>query len=307
MTGSPYSDLTRPPLREQDLRRALVTPGGVWTDVRVLAVTESTNADVASAAQAGAPDGLVVIAENQTAGRGRLGRRWEAPPRSALTFSVLLRPGVPAARLGWITLLAGVAVAESVGRVAVVDAVLKWPNDLLVRSALAGDVEQVEHSSSQASIKRPDPVGGQGAEYGKCGGILAEALPDERVVVGIGLNVSQRADELPPVPAPAFPPTSLALAGAAMTDRDPLLRAMLRALADWFERWHAAGGDPDASGVRAAYRERCLTIGSGVTVSLPGGDHVVGTAKDIDEEGRLVVIGLAGVRALAAGDVYHVR
>src|SRR5690606_28262650 len=145
MTGSPYSDLTRPPLREHDLRQALVTPGGVWTDVRVLTVTESTNADVASAAQAGAPDGLVVIAENQTAGRGRLGRRWEAPPRSALTFSVLLRPGVPAARLGWITLLAGVAVAESVGRVAVVDAVLKWPNDLLVRSALAGGAEQVEH------------------------------------------------------------------------------------------------------------------------------------------------------------------
>src|SRR5690606_19616938 len=220
LTGSPYSDLTRPPLREHDLRQALVTPGGVWTDVRVLTVTESTNADVASAAQAGAPDGLVVIAENQTAGRGRLGRRWEAPPRSALTFSVLLRPGVPAARLGWITLLAGVAVAESVGRVAVVDAVLKWPNDLLVRSALAGGAEQVEQPG-RAPSERAQPVsGGQGAEYGKCGGILAEALPDERVVVGIGLNVSQRADELPPVPAPAFPPTSLALAGAAMTDRD---------------------------------------------------------------------------------------
>lgn len=305
MTSSPYSDLSRPPLHERDLRRALVTPGGVWTDLRVLDVTESTNAEVAAAAQAGAPDGLVVIAETQTAGRGRLGRRWEAPARSALTFSVLLRPEVPATRRGWLTLLAGVAVAESVGRVAVVDAVLKWPNDLLVRSALASDADRLASADRSAPA---DPLRGeQGAEYGKCGGILAEALPDERVVVGIGVNVSQRADELPPVPATAYPPTSLALAGAATTDRDPLLRAVLRALADWFVRWRAAGGDPDASGLLAAYRERCLTIGSRVTVSLPGGEHVMGTATDIDEDGRLVVTGPAGVRALAAGDVYHVR
>src|SRR6266545_6976571 len=90
--ASPFDDLDRPPLREASLARGLVRPDGLWREIRVLSETGSTNADLVAAAESGAPEGTVRIAEAQTAGRGRLGRAWLAPPRSGLTFSVLLRP-----------------------------------------------------------------------------------------------------------------------------------------------------------------------------------------------------------------------
>jgi BirA family transcriptional regulator, biotin operon repressor / biotin---[acetyl-CoA-carboxylase] ligase len=125
-------------------------------------------------------------------------------------------------------------------------------------------------------------------------------------VLGMGLNVSQRADELPPPSDPrAYPPTSLGLAGAA-TDRVPLVRAILRALEDWYGRWGDAAGDPDACGLREAYRSHCVTIGRDVEVSLPSGE-LTGTATDIDQDGRLLVMAVDGVHTLAAGDVRHVR
>jgi BirA family biotin operon repressor/biotin-[acetyl-CoA-carboxylase] ligase len=279
MSRSPYADLSRPPLSAKALRRALVVPGGLWTDLRVVAETGSTNADVMAAALVGAPEGLVIVAERQSAGRGRLDRHWQAPAQAALTLSVLLRP--PPGRVSWLPLLAGVALTDAVGPLAEVEAALKWPNDLLVRL----------------------PDGG----WGKCAGILAEAGADA-VVLGIGLNVLQRADELPPPVDPsAFPPTSLALAGAALSDRPPLLKALLRALADRYRAYLAAGGDPVGSGLAEAYRERCATIGQPVTVSLPGGGQLRGQACDIDADGRLVVADGDGTHVLAAGDVHHVR
>ena len=292
MPRSPYADLDRPPLAPAALRRALVVPGGLWTDLRVVAETGSTNADALAAARGGAAQGLVIVAERQTAGRGRMDRRWESPARAGLTLSVLLRPAaslgssgaggsaaslgsggapVPTGRYGWLPLLAGVALVETVRRLGAVDAMVKWPNDLLVDGR-------------------------------KCAGILAEAAGGV-VVVGIGLNVTLRADELP-VPAA----TSLALAGAACTDRDPLLRALLRGLADWYRAWLAVGGDPEASGLRAAYRLHCATLGRDVTVALPDGGTVTGTAADVDEAGRLVLTAGDGAQvAIAAGDVRHVR
>jgi BirA family biotin operon repressor/biotin-[acetyl-CoA-carboxylase] ligase len=294
--GSPYADLRRPPLEEAALRRALVVPGGLWTSLRVVRETGSTNADLAARARVAGPrgpqaEGEVLIAERQTAGRGRLGRVWEAPAQAGLTLSVLLRPaGVEPTRLGWLPLLAGVALAEAVARLGEVDAVLKWPNDLLVRAA--------------------DGTGG----YGKCAGLLAEAVPSPAglmVVLGLGLNVTQRADELPPVHRvdPTAPPaTSLALVGAACTDRDPLLRATLRALADRYLRWRAAAGDPRVSGVADAYRERCATLGGQVRVQLPDGATLEGHASDVDDEGRLVVRAAAGgIHHVAAGDIGHLR
>ncbi len=284
--SSPYADLSRPPLRENTLRQALVRPGSPWTALRVVPETTSTNSDLVEAARSGAAHGSVLVAERQTAGRGRLDRRWQAPPQSSVTMSVLLRPGpaVPAARLGWLPLLAGVALVDAVNRLALVDAALKWPNDLLVRSGLAAD-----------------------EGYGKCAGILAE-LAGDAVVVGIGLNVTQRADELPPPVDPqAYPATSLALVGSACTDRDPLVRAVLRSLAQWYERWTDAGGDPDPSGLRAAYRQYCSSLGHRVVVLIPGDEVVEGTATDIDADGRLIVDTPAGSRLLAAGDVLRVR
>jgi BirA family biotin operon repressor/biotin-[acetyl-CoA-carboxylase] ligase len=273
--GSPYVRLDRPPLSAAALRRALVRPGELWTAIQVRVRTGSTNADVAAAARDGAAEGLVVVAEQQTAGRGRLDRRWESPPRAGLALSVLLRPGgVPASRLGWLPLLAGVALVETVRRQSELDAVLKWPNDLLVDDR-------------------------------KCAGILAEAVPEPTaaVVLGIGLNVTLSEAELPRPDA-----TSLLLAGAAHTDRDPLLRGVLRALSDWYRRWTALGGDPDASGLRDGYRLHCATLGRRVDVALPGGGTLAGTASDVDGDGRLVVVGRDGsLTPVAAGDIVHVR
>lgn len=270
-----YSDLNRPPLQITPLSRALVRPGGFWTELRLVQRTGSTNADVAAAARDGAPEGLVVVAEEQDDGRGRLGRSWVSPPRAGLTFSVLLRPsGVPAQRRGWLPLLAGVGLARAVARTAELDAVLKWPNDLLL-----------------------------GPARRKAAGLLAEVAGDA-VVLGIGLNVTTRAAELPVADA-----TSLALEDAACTDRDILLRAVLRALADDYQMWLDAAGDPEASGLRRAYVESCDTIGREVRVELPGREVVVGKAIDIDTDGRLVVDPSESGQPvpIAAGDVVYAR
>lgn len=273
--ASPYARLDRPPLSAANLRRALVRPDALWTAIDVKERTGSTNADVAAEARAGTAEGLVVVAEQQTAGRGRLDRQWESPPRAGIALSVLLRPtGVPVTRLGWLPLLAGVALVETVRRQAELDAVLKWPNDLLVDDR-------------------------------KCAGILAEAVPEPTpaVVLGIGLNVTLSADELPRPDA-----TSLVLAGAAHTDRDPLVRALLRELADWYRRWSDVGGDPERSGLRDGYRLYCGTLGRQIEVALPGGGTLSGTASDVDSEGRLVVTAADGsLTAVAAGDIVHVR
>jgi BirA family biotin operon repressor/biotin-[acetyl-CoA-carboxylase] ligase len=308
VSGSPYTDLSRPPLNAARLRRALVVPGGLWTRVDLRAETGSTNADAVAAARAGEPEGLVVIAERQTAGRGRLGRAWTSPARAGLAASVLLRPGVPAeravpaGRYGWLPLLAGVALVESVNRLAELEAVLKWPNDLLVGGRkCAGILAEVVPGTE------PTTAAGNGPTTAPAGALPTAPGEPPAVVVGIGLNVTLREDELPPDPA-GRKATSLALAGAAATDRDPLLRALLRSFAGWYERWRAAGGDPDRSGLAAAYAEHCDTLGRQVRVLFPGGDELVGNARELDGDGRLVVRTETGQqRAVAAGDIRHLR
>ena len=274
---SPWTDLDRPPLDAARLRRGLVVPGGLWTSLEVVAETGSTNSDLAARGRAGDPEGAILVAEIQRAGRGRLERRWTAPARSGLFFSVLLRPGpgVPPARYGWVPLLVGVAAAAALSRITELEVGLKWPNDLLVTM--------------------------DGTER-KLGGILTE-LAGDALVPGIGVNVSLREDEIP-VPTAA----SLALAGAAVIDRDILLRALLREFADLYGEWREAGGDPDASGLRPAYAARCTTIGRTVRVLLPGDRELVGRAVAVDGDGRLVVRTADGVeQAVGAGDVVHVR
>ncbi|MFE5403411.1 biotin--[acetyl-CoA-carboxylase] ligase [Streptomyces sp. NPDC056580] len=273
-----WSDLDRPPLNAAALRRGLVREGGLWSAVDVVQRTGSTNSDLVARAAAGrAGEGAVLVAEEQTAGRGRLDRQWTAPPRSGLFFSVLLKPAeVPVARWGWLPLLTGVAVATGLSRTAGVDTALKWPNDLLVT------------------------VGG---EERKTGGILAERAGDDGVVIGVGVNVSLRAPELP-VPQAG----SLALAGAANTDRDPLLRGVLRSLEDWYGRWRSAAGDPDVSGLQETYAAGCATLGRTVRAELPGDRSVVGEAVAVDGDGRLVIATEEGVREpVGAGDIVHLR
>lgn len=243
----------------------------------MVAATGSTNADLAALARAGrAAPGAVLTTDDQQAGRGRRDRTWTTPPRSSVAVSVLLQPrDVPRSAWTWLPLVVGVGVVDALVRVAGLDARLKWPNDVLV-----GDL--------------------------KICGVLAEVVetPDgPAVVAGIGLNVSQSAEELP-VPTA----TSLAVAGAATTDRDTVLRAVLRGVAARYDAWTQADGDPRRSSVGAAYRERCATIGQQVRVELPGEQVLTGEAEGVDDEGRLLVRAHSGdVRALAAGDVVHVR
>jgi BirA family biotin operon repressor/biotin-[acetyl-CoA-carboxylase] ligase len=186
-----------------------------------------------------------------------------------LTVSVLLRPDVPASRRSWLPLLTGVALAEAVWDVAGVRAALKWPNDLLA----------------------PDG--------GKLAGLLAEAVAGG-VVLGVGLNVSTTADELPPGG------TSLFVQGAS-TDRTALLTGFLTRLADHYRSWSAALGDPIASGLARDYLAWSGTVGSTVDVTLPDGSVLHGVAEAVDWDGRLVVATAHGRVELAAGDVRHVR
>lgn len=239
-----YDDLDRPPLRSAALARALDPDG--W-HVEVVTTAPSTQELVR-----GRPPGSVVVAEEQTQGRGRLDRSWSSPPRAGLTFSALVRPPLVD---GWIPLLAGLAVANAISEQCELDAVLKWPNDVL--------------------------VGGK-----KVCGLLAEVVGTD-VAIGIGINVTTREDELPYAAA-----TSLRLAGATTTDRETLLKAVLRDLTKVLDQRPLA-----------SYRERCSTLGEQVRVLLPGEVVVEGVAQDVDDEGRLVVDGVP----YAAGDVIHLR
>jgi BirA family biotin operon repressor/biotin-[acetyl-CoA-carboxylase] ligase len=269
-----FSDLDRPPLSADVLRRAVLEPGSRWSDLVVLDETGSTNAVAAERAVDPAANGVVVVAEHQTAGRGRLDRSWEAPARSAITMSALVRPsGVPASLWPWLPLITGLAVAASLRRAAEVAATLKWPNDVMVRDR-------------------------------KVGGILVERIdsPDAppAAVIGIGLNVSQRPDELPVPDA-----TSLLIEGAATLDRSVLVKAVLRGLGGLLERWESAEGG--VAGLHEAYVEASSTLGRQVRVSLPGGEVVEGEAVAVDDVGRLVVLTASGERSLGAGDVLHLR
>src|SRR5262245_22841510 len=197
----------REPLDAAGLRRAL-RPDGLWREIEVVPSTGSTNADLLARALRGEPEGVVLAAEEQTAGRGRMGRSWTSPPRAALTFSLLLNPAVPPARRGWLPLLTGVAVAAAVTGVTGLRTGLTWPNDVL-----AGDA--------------------------KLAGILAEAVGDA-VVVGIGLNVSTEPAELPNPGPSALPATSLRAAGATALDREELLLAILAGFERRYQPWRQA-------------------------------------------------------------------
>lgn len=246
----------------------------MWRQVEVLEESPSTNADLARRAREGAGEGTVLVAEHQTAGRGRLERAWVTPPRAALTFSLLVTPDeVATVRWPWLPLLAGVAVVEAVRRVAEVDTALKWPNDVLVGDRkLAGVlVERVERPGGAAAV------------------------------VGVGLNVSTTVEELPVQTA-----TSLGLEGTATLDRSVVLREVLRTFEALYVEWRSEQGDA-ARGLRDSYVRRCATIGRRVRVSLPTGEALTGLASGVDADGRLLVDTAGGRQALGAGDVVHVR
>ncbi|MGI8758247.1 MAG: biotin--[acetyl-CoA-carboxylase] ligase [Acidimicrobiales bacterium] len=246
---------------------------GRFADVRVLRETGSTHREVLEAARAGAPEGVVVVADHQTAGRGRRGRAWLAPPGSALLVSVLLRPRLAAAEVHLVTLAAALAAVDACRGVAGVEPSLKWPNDVVVE--------------------------GEGGT-GKLAGILAESLVAgdvvQAVVVGMGLNVT---------PAAATQPAAVCLEDLAGrgVDRSALLAAWLEHL----DRWYAAVSGPGSrSEVLEAYRKGCATLGRHVRVELSGGAFE-GRALDITAHGSLVVEKGGETTEVSAADVVHLR
>lgn len=253
----------RRPLDPARLRAALA--GTEFLEVDVVEETGSTNADLIARSNTGEKvAGTVLLAEFQTAGRGRHGRSWSAPPRSQISLSVAVDSrGIAPQAWGWLPLVTGLAVVDTVRSIGV-DAGLKWPNDVLVGT-------------------------------GKLAGILAEVAAPI-IVVGLGLNVSLTADELPDPRA-----VSLNLLGHHV-DRTDLAAALLISLSSRLGRWRA--GDP---GLAEEYRGASITIGTSVRALLPGDTEIVGTATGVDDLGRLLIDDAGATVTVSAGDITHLR
>jgi BirA family biotin operon repressor/biotin-[acetyl-CoA-carboxylase] ligase len=261
-----------PPLDQAALRAELIGTGLGWRQLDVVEQTGSTNADLLARAASGTDvAGAVLIAEHQTAGRGRHGREWSARPRAQITMSVGVSVvDVPVAGWGWLPLATGVAVVDAVAAVTGVPAGLKvglkWPNDVL-------------------------------ADGRKLAGILAE-VSRPVVVIGLGLNVFG-------VPDGVDGATSLLDLGVAAPDRHGLARGLLTELGRRIVAWRAARGADWA--LASDYRARSLTIGNRVRAHLPGGQEIVGTAAGIDDHGRLLLETGGQTVVVSAGDVVHLR
>ncbi|GAC1314993.1 MAG: hypothetical protein NVSMB16_11760 [Acidimicrobiales bacterium] len=249
------------------------TVPGTRFRIRWLRQTVSTNTDAVDAAAAGEPEGLVIAADHQTAGRGRMGRTWAAPPGSALLTSFLLRPAVDRVHLA-VTAVA-CAAAEACGRVAGVEPGLKWPNDLVTDT-------------------------GEGTV--KLAGVLAEAVTDgdrvTAVVVGLGLNVVRSADFPAELEGVA---TSLDRLSPKVVERHELLKVIC---AELETRCETMLERPDA--LIAEYRRRCVTIGQDVRIEQPGRTWE-GRATDVGDDGSLEVRTASGLQRVEAGDVIHLR
>jgi BirA family biotin operon repressor/biotin-[acetyl-CoA-carboxylase] ligase len=281
--------------------RAAAALGGTrFADVRWSVATGSTNADALALARDGGSEGIVVVADHQSAGRGRRDRTWVAPPRGSLLMSVLLRP--PARLAGAASLAAAVAMVDAVEQVAGVVPGIKWPNDLVVDTAdgdrkLAGLLAEADWPTGSTIS----------------GGYRAPAPHDRAVVVvGVGLNVSWpvMADD-PGDGDAAIEPALAEVAGLATAlnglgaeiDRVDLLVGFLRGLEHRYATLLSDGPDD----LLAAWRARSATLGRRVRVDL-GTDDVEGTAVDVTADGHLVVETDAGDRrTLAVGDVIHLR
>ncbi|HEX2130601.1 MAG TPA: biotin--[acetyl-CoA-carboxylase] ligase [Actinophytocola sp.] len=262
------------------LRERLVAPNGPYAALDVVASTGSTNADLLAAAKDGAPDRTVLVAGAQTAGRGRRDRTWVSPAGAGVYLSVLVRPSaVPAARLGTLGMVAGLALMHAAERVAGVTATLKWPNDLLVNGT-------------------------------KCAGVLSEVTQDtaaQAAVVGVGINVTPLGEDVPTGPG-SLPAGSLAEQGATVTDRTQLALGWLQAFVEFEAAWRLHDGDVERSGVLSGYREACGTIGQRVRAELPDGSARTGTAVDVDADGKLLIkLDDGTAYPVSAGDVVHLK
>lgn len=246
---------------------AVYTPRLLGREMEIYAEIDSTNARAVALAQNGAPEGLLVLAEHQTQGRGRLGRQWFAPPFSSLLFSLLLRPPLQVGQAQRATMLCSLAMVEAVHEVTGLKASIKWPNDLLLQGG---------------------KLGGVLTELGARGALLDYA------VVGIGLNVNLDLAALPPV---MTPPASLSAVLGHKVSRAALLGAFLRYAEAHYEALKE-GWSP-----HGAWREHLATLGERVTVGTPE-EIIEGWAEDVDADGALLVRTTDGaLQRILAGDV----
>lgn len=228
----------------------------------------STNAIAGAAAGAGLPAGLLVLADEQTAGRGRHGRTWSAPPATSLLLSLLLRPQVAPAATSLVPLLAGMVLAETVSRhLPDHHVTVKWPNDLLVDGR-------------------------------KAAGLLAEAR-DDAVVLGLGVNIDWRGITRPAELADA---TSVAEAAGHDVDRWRVLAGFIGMLSQRYDFWQQM---PTA--FLDGYRQWSSTIGRQVRVHRLDGTQLDGEATGVGDDGALHVRTEAGAVSVNEGDVEHLR
>jgi len=246
-------------------------PVGLCWDVLRFAEVDSTNEVAKRMADAGAPEGTCVVAEVQTAGRGRMGRVWHSP-KGGMWLSTVLRPALPPRDAGKLSLVTGVAVTQAVREVAGLPAMMKWPNDVVLHGR-------------------------------KVGGILVESKWTgetlDYIVDGIGVNVA--------VDVAALPPEARCIAGTLVPPSDPegaslrerLLEAILDKLGLFYRQFLSAG----FLGILEKARVYCDTLGREVEATCPGGGLLRGTAVAIDADGALVIKTPSGDVRLVSGDV----
>lgn len=258
-------------LRQSDIKPGLKTRV-IGRDIHLFSEVASTNTLAMEMASAGAPEGTVVIAEAQSGGKGRLGRKWISP-KGNLYLSVVLRPTIPTHKAPLITLMGAVATASAIRTTCALKAGIKWPNDILISGKKVSGL-LTEMSAEQDRIRH--------------------------IVLGIGLNVNMEMGELPPEVRGLT--TTLAGEAGARIDRTALLQQILRDIEYWYLKFVNHEAD-----ILEEWKKLNLTIGNRVTVS-GAGEAFEGLAQGVDHEGRLLIkLDDGTIRAVAAGDVSVVK
>lgn len=278
-------------LRTQALSNALAAAGVPVPTVLVVEEAASTNTELAALVDGSDPqwrETSVLVARHQSAGRGRIDRSWDVLPNSSFTFSLHIELDLEPQAFTWVPLAVGAILAEELGEALGVDVGVKWPNDLVVRNA------------------GPELEGWLSMR--KVGGILVQRVGTRSVIVGVGINATQDAEQLP-VPTA----TSLALAlgerqSSGLGDGNELLAGLIVRIINSLRLLERAGGDPGVSGLHDRCVAQSVTLGTSVRAELTDGTILFGMATGLAADGGLIVAGGDGEElVVTSGDVYHLR
>lgn len=273
------TDAEAAPLSSPEIEASLQTQI-LGRSLRLYDTVESTNQTALGLAASGAASGTIVLAEAQVAGRGRMRRAWHSPPRANLYCSILLRPSLPptlvSTWLCWLPLVTGVGILKAIKQVTGIDALLKWPNDILIKTRKVAGILCESSGSGTSGIS---------------------------VVVGIGINVNMNRNEFPDELAGMA--TSLACEAGRRFSRNTLVATLLNDLESRIGMITSDTSQP----VLQEYASLCATIGREVQVTLATGEILKGLARSLTADGALSVIqaGTSQPRLVYAGDVVHVR